>query len=276
MAIAPALVKAIKDNATEVKKLISEKPDWSISISRFDSFYKHLSNPKDTLWSESTFKKLKEVYFAQRDKDKGMSNITMRTVAAMPDNLKNDTKKIFLQSAHTCTVFNASHKVNFDAEELPTGFDEIKMAPGKTKGVSTYANPIPSLYKKTSLTFDYWMPKILEWTKEIRSKNRKDWKGDAILQHESTTDFMRICLLFLSDPNNNPPIAKAEDREALLKLLGEEFIWIKKSAKREDIKANSAAIARGLNQLNKEAGITIPFEAWSRILSAPFMKPLIK
>lgn len=274
--ISPAFIKAIKDNTTEIKKMVSEKPDWELATKKFDTFFKHLSNSKDNLWSEGTFKKLNEIYFLQRDKDKGMSNITLRTVAAMPANLKNDTKKIFLQTAEVCCIFNASHKVNFETEELPTGFEEIKMIPAKAKGVSTYAQPLPSIYKKISLTFDYWIPKIIEWTIEIRSKNLKDWKNENILQQESCTDFMRICLLFLSDTKNKPPIAKAEDREAILKLFGEEFIWIKKSAKREDIKTNSSKIKECFAQLNKQTGIDVPMEAWSRILYSSFIKSLIK
>lgn len=272
------LVTAIKENSAEVKKLVAEKPDWSKAEKRFDAFFKHLSNPKDALWSEANFKKLKEVYAAQKakDKDKGMSNITIRTVSGMPANLKNDTKKIFLQTAEVCLFFNASHKVNFDAEEIPTGFDQIKMIPGKAKGTYTYAEKIPSLYPKISLTFDYWMPKIFDWADEIRAKNLKDWKGETILEHESCSDFMRICLLFLSDIKKNPPIAKAEDREALLKLIGEEFVWVKKAAKREDIPGNNKKLSTGLNSISKRAGIDIPLEAWSRILQAPFIKSIIK
>jgi hypothetical protein len=274
--ISAPLVKAIKDNSAEVKKLIAEKQDWSLAEKKFDAFYKHLSNPKGTLWSDSTFQKLKEVYASQKAKDKGMSNITIRTVAGMPANLKNETKKIFLQTAEACILFHASHKVNFEAEEIPSGFDDIKMTAGKAKGIFTYAEKSPSLYPKTSLTFDYWMPKILEWTEEVRSKNLKNWKGENILQHESCTDFMRCCLMFLSDTKNNPPIAKAESREALLKLLGEEFIWIKKAAKREDIIGNNKKLAAGLKELNKQTGIDIPLEAWSRIQHTSFLKSLIK
>jgi hypothetical protein len=276
MNLSPAIIKAISENETEVKKLMDEKPDWDLAARKFDHFFEHLQNPEDILWNEPTIKKLKETYFVQRDKDKGMSNITLRTVSAMPEDLKNYTKIIFLQTAEICCIWNASHKVNFESEEIPTGFDEIKMMTAKGKGIFTYAQPLPSIYKKTSLTFDYWIPKILEWTEEIRSKGLNDWKGVEIMKHESCTDFMRICLLFLTNTKNNPPIAKAEDRESLLKLFGEEFTWIKKSAKREDIIANSAKITNGLHQLSEETGIDIPIEAWSRILYAPFIKPFIK
>lgn len=274
--ISPAFIKAIKDNAIEIERMVSEKPEWDLATKKFDAFFRRLADPEDALWSETTFRKLNEVYFAQRDKDKGMSNITLRTVDGMPACLKNDTKKIFLQTAEICCIFNASHKVNFETGELPEGFEEVGMIPAKTKGVSTYAQPLPSLYKKTSLTFDYWIPKIMEWTIEIRSRNLKEWKNENILQHESCTDFMKICLLFLSDTKSNPPIAKAEDREAVLGLFDEEFIWIKKSAKREDIETNSARINACFGQLGKQTGMDIPLEAWSRILYAPFVKSIIK
>lgn len=274
--ISSLLIDSIKENKVEIEKLVAERPNWEMAAQKFDFFFKSISDPKDPLWPEGTINKLKEVYFAQRDKDKGMSNITLRTVTGMPDHLKNDTKKIFLQTAEVCSIFNASHKVNFENDELPEDYPNIKMIPSKTKGFSVLTHPLPSLYKKTSLTFDYWIPKMLEWTTEIRNKNLRDWRGEAILQHESCTDFMRICLLFLSDTTTNPPLAKAEDREALLKLLGEEFIWLKKSAKREDIKTNSSKIMDGFVQLNKLTGIDIPLEAWNRILYASFAKSLIK
>lgn len=270
------LAKAVKDNQDEIKKITKEAPDWQLAFNRFDALYKSMSNPADKVWSESNFNAFKEVYFAKRDKDKGMSNIVTRTISAMPDRLKNNAKIMFLQVAEVCSLFNASHKVNFEADELPKDFEAIQMTPAKAKGIFTYALPTPPIYKKISLTFDYWIPKVIEWTDEIRIKKLKDWKGESILQHESCTDFMRICLLFLSDTKNNPPVAKAEDREALLKLLGEEFVWLKKSAKREDIKGNNAKIVSGLKQLNKQTKIEIPLESWSRIQQAAFFKSLIK
>jgi hypothetical protein len=274
--ISQLLIDAIKENKVEIGKMVTERPNWEMATQKFDTFFKSISDPKDPLWSEGTINKLNEVYFVQRNKDKGMSNITLRTVTGMPDHLKNDMKKIFLQTAEVCSIFNASHKVNFENNELPEDYPAIKIIPSKTKGFSILAHPLPSLYKKTSLTFDYWIPKVLEWTLEIRGKKLKDWKGDAILQHESCTDFMRICLQFLSDTTANPPVAKAEDREALLNLLGEEFIWIKKSAKREEIKTNSSKIVDGFGQLTRLTGIDIPLEAWCRILYASFAKSLIK
>lgn len=274
--ITSALIETVKKHAEELIGLSAMTPDWDLARRKFDLFFAHLSNPGDSLWSVPTLGKITEVYFSQRDIDKGMSNITLRTVAAMPDHLKNDTKKIFLQTAEVCCIFNASHKINFEGAELPADFEEVKMIPSKTKGISTYARPLPALYKKTSLTFDYWMPKILEWTAEIRSKKLKEWRNEAILQYDSCTDFMRICLLFLSDPKGNPPIAKAEERAAILALLGEEFIWTKKSAKREDILTNSQNIKNGLDQLNEETGIKIPIEAWCRITQESYIKPFLK
>lgn len=267
------LVAAIKDNAAEIKQLAGEKQDWSLALNRVDALFKRMSDPKDAIWKEATFNKLKEVYFSQRDK--AMSNITLRTVEGMPEKFRNDTKIIFLQVAEVCSYFNASHKVNFEADELPVNFKEIAMM-SKGKGIFTYEKPTPYLYKKTSLTFDYWMPKFIEWAQEIRDKKLKDWKGAAILLHESCTDFMRTCLLFLSDNKINPPIAKAEDREALLKLFDEEFIWIKKSAKREDIPGNNKKLVAALTELNKQTGIAIPLEAWGRIQQSAFIKALLK
>lgn len=276
MTVDTRLVKAIKDNRAEVQRLILEKPNWKKAQDRFNQFYDHLSNRNDKLWSDITLAKLYKIYFDQRDKDKGMSNITLRTIAAVPDSLKNDIKTIFLQIADVCCIFNASHKVNFEPEELPVGYAEISMKPGKGKGSSTYADPLPSIYNKISLTFDYWGPRILEWSREIRDKGLREWKHDAILQHESCTDFMRICLMFLSDPSKSPPVAKADDREKLLGFFGKDFVWIKKSAKREDILSNNKSLVLGFTALNRLSGTEIPNEAWTRVQQAPFIKSLLK
>lgn len=150
------------------------------------------------------------------------------------------------------------------------------MAPAKKKGFFTYAAPLPALYVKTSLTFDYWVPKILEWVGEIRRDGLSVWRGPAILSHESCTDFMRIAVLFMSDPIACPPIAKADDRQALLeRLFGRPFVWIEKSQKREDILTNNSEIAEGLNRAAANAGLKIPLEAWSRLLPLPFVKDLL-
>lgn len=274
--ISQELISAITNNKSEINDLISQKPDWNTAKEKFNGLFSHMSNPKDTLWSDKTFKLLKTVYFNQRESDKCSKNITVRTLNGMPDNLKNDTKIIFLQIADCCSFFNASHKVNFESEELPENYSEIKMIPAKNKGNFTFAEKTPSLYGKISLTFDYWIPKILEWTEEIRDKGNQDWKGKNILEQETCTDFMRLSLMFLSETEKNPPIAKADDREKFIGLLGEEFIWLKKSAKREDIIGNNSKIISGLNELNKQVGFEIPLESWSRILYSQFIKPLIK
>ncbi len=91
----------------------------------------------------------------------------------------------------------------------------------KKRGSFTYKDKTPFLYGKISLTFDYWVPKILEWTEEIRKSGFKDWQGKEILVHESCTDFMRISLMFLSAFEKNLTIAKAVDSQKLLDLLGE-------------------------------------------------------
>ena len=274
--ISQELISAITNNKSEINDLISQKPDWNTAKEKFNGLFSHMSNPKDTLWSDKTFKLLKTVYFNQRESDKCSKNITVRTLNGMPDNLKNDTKIIFLQIADCCSFFNASHKVNFESEELPENYSEIKMIPAKNKGNFTFAEKTPSLYGKISLTFDYWIPKILEWTEEIRDKGNQDWKGKNILEQKTCTDFMRLSLMFLSETEKNPPIAKADDREKFIGLLGEEFIWLKKSAKREDIIGNNSKIISGLNELNKQVGFEIPLESWSRILYSQFIKPLIK
>ena len=269
------LIKALKENSAEVNRLIAAKPDWKLAHSRFDTLFAAMSNPADKIWSKEHFTAFSKAYFSQRENDGGMGNIVTRTIPALPEKIKNHAKIMLLQVAEACCLFNASHKVNFDAQELPD-FTGIAMTPGKGKGVFTYAAPTPAIYKKTSLTFDYWVPKFIEWTEEIRTKGLKDWKGTHILQHESATDFMRACLLFLSGTSSHPPIAKAEERQAFMSLLGKEFVWIKKSAKREDIIGNNARLLEGLAALNKQAGINIPPEAWIRLQQAPFIKPLIK
>ncbi len=274
--ISQELIQAITGNKGEIENLISQQPDWNIAKEKFNILFSRISNPQDSLWSDKTFKILKTVYFNQRESDKCSNNITIRTINGMPDNLKNDTKIIFLQIADCCRFFNASHKVNFESEELPDDYKEIKMIPAKNKGIFTFAERTPSLYGKISLTFDYWVPKILEWTEEIRDKDLKEWQGNSILEQESCTDFMRLSLLFLSETEKNPPMAKADDREKFLGLLGEEFTWLKKSAKREDIIGNNLKITSGLSDLGKKTGFDIPLESWSRILYAPFIKPLIK
>ena len=122
--ISQELISAITNNKSEINDLISQKPDWNTAKEKFNGLFSHMSNPKDTLWSDKTFKLLKTVYFNQRESDKCSKNITVRTLNGMPDNLKNDTKIIFLQIADCCSFFNASHKVNFESEELPENYSE--------------------------------------------------------------------------------------------------------------------------------------------------------
>jgi len=274
--ISEKLIQAIIDNREDVNSIISQKPNWNIAKEKFNHLFLGLSNPNDSLWSSNTLKEIQDVYFKQRDSNNCSKNITIRTLEGLPNKLKNDTKIIFLQIADCCCFFNASHKVNFDSDELPENFNEIKMIPSKSKGNFTYHEKTPSLYAKISLTFDYWIPKILEWTEEVRNKGIKEWQGEKILEHESCTDFMRLSLMFLSDIEKNPPFAKADDRIKILSLLGDEFVWVKKSAKREDIAGNNHKIIIGLKELNNQTGIEIPIESWSRLAYSSFLKPMIK
>lgn len=269
------LAGVLRQHEREVQETLTQRPDWPEAARKFDTFFGRMVDPKDSLWSSATIEQLTRVYFAERGGDE-CGNITLRTVSAMPAGLRNDTKKIFLQIAEVCAVFNASHKVNFDASELPEDFTDVPMAPAKKKGFFTYAKPLPALYKKTSLSFDYWVPKILEWVGEIRRDGLSAWRSTAILEHESCTDFMRIALLFLSDPVGCPPVAKTDDRIALLeRVFGEPFVWVKKSHKREDIFKNNRAIVEGLNRSAADAGIKIPLEAWSQLLPLAFVKNLL-
>lgn len=274
--IDPAFIKAITDNVTEIKETAGNVPDWKYAADKFDQFFNLMTNPSDLLWSFEMMKELQETYYKARDDDKSYTNITLRTVKAMPKERQNDTKKIFLQIADICRIFHAGHKVNFEPEELPQDFEEITMVPAKKKGFFTYAEEMPSLYKKISLTFDYWVPKILDWTQEIREKGLKEWKGGAIQEHETCTDFMRLALMFLSAPETNLPIAKSDVREKMLKnIFHEDFIWIKKSQKREDIPANSKKLRNCLDQLSSEVNMQINYEAWSRLLNLKYIKAFI-
>lgn len=271
--ISPSLLKAIKDNFTEVKEMVANAPNWEFAANKFNQFFSRMANPNDTLWSGEMMKELRETYYKAREEDKSCSNVTIRTVNAMPKEKQNDTRKILLQIADICRIFHAGHKVNFEQSELPQDFKEIEMIPSKKKGFFTYAEDMPALYKKISLTFDYWVPKILDWTQEIREKGLKEWKGEAIQQYETCTDFMRIALMFISDPKTNLSIAKSDVRETMLKnIFNEDFIWIKKSQKREDILANSEKLNNCLGQLSSEVNIQIPPEAWSRILNLKYIK----
>ncbi len=268
-----SLIETIKSNMTEIKEVIANTSDWGLAEKRFDLFYLKMINLKDALWSDQMIVELRKIYYEARANDKTCTNITIRTVNAMPIDKQNDTKKIFLQIADICRIFHSSHKVNFESEELPGDYAEIKMIPAKKKGFFTYAEEMPALYKKISLTFDYWVPKILDWTQEIREKGLKNWKGKAILDHEACTDFMRISLMFLSEPAANLPIAKSDIREKILNnIFQEDFVWIKKSQKREDITTNSIKLKHCFDQLSSEVNFEIPYEAWSRLLDLKYIK----
>lgn len=269
--MANSLITAINDNKPEVEAAIQAAPDWSIATNHFDALFSRMANPEDTLWSKAVIDELHSNYYKARDEDKECKNITERTVKAMPKAIANDIKIIFLQIANTCRIFHAGHKVNFEPFEIPDGFKDIPMVKGKKKGFFTYSEAMPTLYQKISLTFDYWIPKILDWTQELREKGLSDWKGEASMQHESCTDFMRIALMFLSDANNLP-IAKWDVRESLLNnCFDAEFVWIKKSEKHEAIIANSEALQYHLGKVATDTDLTIPSEAWSRILA---LKPI--
>ncbi len=274
--IDPAFIKAITDNVTEVKETAENVSDWKYAANKFSQFFNKMANPSDLLWTFEMMKELWETYYKARENDKSCTNITLRTVKAMPKERQNETKKIFLQIADICRIFHAGHKVNFEPDELPQDFAEIIMVSAKKIGFFTYAEEMPSLYKKISLTFDYWVPKILDWTQEIREKGLKEWKGEAIQKHETCTDFMRIALMFLSAPETNLPIAKSDVREKMLKnIFYEDFIWIKKSQKREDILTNSEKLKICLDQLSSEVNMKINYEAWSRLLNLKYIKAFI-
>jgi hypothetical protein len=267
------LTAALVENRTAVEAAIQAKSDWELAARHFDTFFGRMANPSDHLWSEKMMATLRPTYYQARDADKECASITDRTVKAMPAALGNDTKKIFLQIASTCRIFHASHKVNFEATEIPTAFPEVPMVAAKKKGSFTYSDDLPTLYPKISLTFDYWVPKVLDWAQEIREQKFSEWKGEASFQHESCTDFMRQALLFLSDPASQLPICKQDMRQALLEqVFGTEFKWLKKSAKREDILANNRELARHLTQAGKEAGLTVPLESWNRIFEIKAVK----
>lgn len=270
------LKSILHDNKAQIEVAVASAPDWTIAADAFDKLWIQMADPSDKLWSDSFMNELREIYFKARDNDKSCGNITDRTVRSMPAAMGDDTKKVFLQIANVCRFFHAGHKVNFEGSEIPLGFNEVAMAEGKKRGTYTYADEMPTLYPKISLTFDYWIPKFLEWTDEIRSKKLDQWRGEAILQHESCTDFMRVCLLFLSDPLNHVPVAKADEREILLRLSGQDFLWIKKSDKRENILVNSENLKIALNKHSEELGMQIPLEAWSRILKIPEVKVIFK
>ncbi len=87
---------------------------------------------------------------------------------------------------------------------------------------------------------------------------------------------MRIALMFLSAPESNLPIAKSDVREKMLKnIFSEDFVWIKKSQKREDILTNSEKLKNCLGQLSSELNMQINYEAWTRLLNLKYIKAFI-
>jgi hypothetical protein len=265
----------LKKNAADVRRLIDAAPDWGKAASAFDAMFRKMADPGGAAWSAARMESLRTVYYEARERDKACANITIRTVRAMPAAEANDTRLVLLEIANVCRIFNAAHKVHFDPEELPRDTGEIVMKPS-SGGRLTFRDAMQSLYPKTSLTFDYWVPKILEWTREIRATRTKGWKDGAATRLESCTDFMRVCPEFVAEPSDNVPIAKAEHRETLIRLAGETFVWTKKSAKREDVEANSRALKTILLDAADTAGMSIPLEAWSRLQHAPYVAAILK
>ncbi len=69
---------------------------------------------------------------------------------------------------------------------------------------------------------------------------------------------------------------KSDVREKMLKnIFYEDFIWIKKSQKREDILANSEKHKNSLDQLSSEINLQINNESWTRLLNIKFIKAFI-
>ena len=118
----------LRKHEREVREVLVQKPDWEGAARKFDALFGYMADPKDHLWSSATIETLTPVYLAERGNYES-GNITLRTVARMPARLHNDTKKIFLQIAEFCTLFNASHKVYFEADELPEGRVDVALAP---------------------------------------------------------------------------------------------------------------------------------------------------
>ena len=104
---------------SEVKEIVKNVPDWEFAANKFDIFFGKMANPDDALWSNEMMKILRDIYYKARKEDKSCKSITIRTVNAMPEEWRNDTKKILLQIADICRIFHAGHKVNFEANELP-------------------------------------------------------------------------------------------------------------------------------------------------------------
>jgi hypothetical protein len=61
----------------------------------------------------------------------------------------------------------------------------------------------------------------------------------------------------------------------LKNIFYEDFIWIKKSQKREDILTNSEKLKSCLDQLSEEVNKQINYEAWTRLLNLKYIKAFI-
>ncbi len=61
----------------------------------------------------------------------------------------------------------------------------------------------------------------------------------------------------------------------LKNIFHEDFAWIKKSQKREDIPVNSEKLKNCLDRLSSEVNIQINYEAWSRLLNLKYIKAFI-
>src|SRR5687767_6507004 len=94
------LAGVLRRHEQDVRDALTQTPDWPRAAGRFDTLFSCMVNPKDSLWSSAMVEKLTGVYLAGRGDYQ--SNITLRTVSAMPAALRNDTKKIFVQIAEVC------------------------------------------------------------------------------------------------------------------------------------------------------------------------------
>jgi hypothetical protein len=63
------------------------------------------------------------------------------------------------------------------------------------------------------------------------------------------------------------PVCKQDLRQGLLEgVFGEEFKWVKKSAKGEDVVGNTKVLVGCLGRAADAAGIRVPVESWGRVL----------
>jgi hypothetical protein len=72
------------------------------------------------------------------------------------------------------------------------------------------------------------------------------------------------------------PVCKQDLRLGLVEgVFGEDFRWVKKSAKREDVVGNSTVLMECLGRASAEAGVRVPLEAWGRVLEVKGVKGVI-